>query len=371
VARARELDFLRFQLDEIERVGLTDVEEDDRLAEEELLLADADALRDAAAAAERAVGADSGARDLVARALGELADRQPFGRAVERLRSVDAELDDIGRELRAASESFESDPERLDAVQARRSDLADLRRRYTGGARAPLADLFAVRDELYERAATLESHADRASTAEAARSAARDAVAAAAAVVGAQRRANADALAAAVQERLAELALPNAAVTIEVGSADPGDDIVFLLALNPGLPAAALAKAASGGELARTMLALRLVVGAQVPTLVFDEVDAGVGGRAARSVGRALAALAADKQVLVVTHLPQVAAFADAQVALTKHDDGATTVMRAEALGTRERVREVARMLSGLPESDTGHDHAEELLASAAAERSR
>ena len=98
---------------------------------------------------------------------------------------------------------------------------------------------------------------------------------------------------------------------------------------------APLAKAASGGELARTMLALRLIVGARVPTLVFDEVDAGVGGAAARSVGRALAALADDKQVLVVTHLPQVAAFADAQVALTKQDDGATTVMRAEVLGRR------------------------------------
>jgi DNA repair protein RecN (Recombination protein N) len=160
-------------------------------------------------------------------------------------------------------------------------------------------------------------------------------------------------------------------VAITVGPDDPGDDVTFLLALNPGLPAAALAKAASGGELARTMLALRLVVGASVPTLVFDEVDAGVGGRAARSVGRSLAALAEHKQVLVVTHLPQVAAFADAQVALTKHDDGTTTSMAADVLGPEARVRELARMLSGLADSDTGHDHAEELLATAAAERGR
>jgi DNA repair protein RecN (Recombination protein N) len=160
-------------------------------------------------------------------------------------------------------------------------------------------------------------------------------------------------------------------VTIEVGADDPGDDVSFLLALNPGLPFAPLAKAASGGELARTMLALRLVVGAQVPTLVFDEVDAGVGGAAARSVGRALAALAADKQVLVVTHLPQVAAFADAQIALTKEDDGRTTVVRAEALGADARVRELARMLSGLAASESGQEHAEELLATAAAERGR
>lgn len=370
-ARARELDFLRFQLDEIERVGLTDAEEDSRLAVEELVLADADALRDAAAAAERALGVDGGARDLLARALGALSDGAPFAAAVDRLRSLDAELEDLGRDLRAGSEGYEADPARLAAVQARRNDLTDLRRRYTAGVRAPLADLFAVRDDLAESLARLESHAERASAAQAARAAAADSLAVAAAVVGAQRRGHADALAAAVQERLAELALPNAAVSVEVGMADPGDDIAFLLALNPGLPAAPLSKAASGGELARTMLALRLVVGAQVPTLVFDEVDAGVGGRAARAVGRALAALGANRQVLVVTHLPQVAAFADAQIALTKQDDGVTTVVRAEALGTRERVRELARMLSGLPESDTGHDHAEELLASAAAERSR
>ena len=190
-------------------------------------------------------------------------------------------------------------------------------------------------------------------------------------MVGVLRRSQAPALAAAVRERLAALALPRAEVAIHLGDTDPADDVAFLLALNPGMPAASLAKAASGGELARTMLALRLVVGAQVSTLVFDEVDAGVGGTAARSVGRALAALAAEKQVLVVTHLPQVAAFADAQVAIVKQDDGGTTVVRAETLGTEARVRELARMLSGLPESDTGQDHAEELLASAAAERGR
>ena len=108
-----------------------------------------------------------------------------------------------------------------------------------------------------------------------------------------------------------------------------------------------------------------------MPTFVFDEVDAGVGGAAAVEVGRRLAALARSAQVLVVTHLPQVAAFADAQVALTKEEDGTTTVMRAERLETEARVRELARMLSGLADSDTGQDHAEELLATAAVERGR
>jgi DNA repair protein RecN (Recombination protein N) len=189
--------------------------------------------------------------------------------------------------------------------------------------------------------------------------------------VGAARRAHAPALASAVQDRLVDLALPKATVLLDVGDDDPGDEVTFRVALNPGLPASPLAKAASGGELARIMLALRLVVGSSVPTLVFDEVDAGVGGAAARSVGHALAALAEERQVLVVTHLPQVAAFADAQVALSKADRGGTTTMRAEPLVAEARVRELTRMLSGLADSETGQDHAEELLATAAAERGR
>ena len=370
-ARQREIDFLRFQLAEIERGALTDRDEDDRLASAEAVLADADAHRAAGAAAELALGTDGGARDLVARALAELGERAPFTPTRDRLTAVAAELDDLARELRDAHGGIDGDPERLAALQDRRAELAELRRRYTGGARATLADLFDVRDSLQARLAELDGHAVRAETADAALGEARAAVARAARQVGRRRRDRAPALAAAVQSRLADLALAKAEVAVRVGEDDPGDEVAFLLALNPGLPAAPLARAASGGELARTMLALRLVVGAEVPTLVFDEVDAGVGGTAARAVGRALAALAESRQVLVVTHLPQVAAFADAQIALTKHDDGATTVVRAEPLGIQARVRELSRMLSGLADSDTGHDHAEELLATAAAERGR
>jgi DNA repair protein RecN (Recombination protein N) len=370
-ARDRERDFLRYQLDEIEGAGLTDEGEDDRLLAEESILGDADAHRAAAGAADAALDTEGGARDHLAAALTALGDRPAFVAVVERLRAAETDLADVARELRALAEGIEGDPARLAAVQERRAQLAELRRRYAGDSRSTLADLFAVARDLSARLAELESHAGRAAAAEAARGQAQEAVARAAAVVGEQRRTRAPALAAAVQERLAELALPRAQVEIAVGAKDPGDDVSFLLALNPGLPAAPLARAASGGELARTMLALRLIVGARVPTLVFDEVDAGVGGSAARSVGRALAALADGKQVLVVTHLPQVAAFADAQVALTKHEADGTTVMRAEVLAAEPRVRELARMLSGLADSDTGQDHAEELLATAAAERGR
>jgi DNA repair protein RecN (Recombination protein N) len=159
--------------------------------------------------------------------------------------------------------------------------------------------------------------------------------------------------------------MPRARFEVHVGPDDPGDDVTFLLGANPGEPALPLAKVASGGELARTMLAARLVLTDAPATLVFDEVDAGIGGEAAVAVGRALADLAADRQVVVVTHLPQVAAFADQQVAVTKLEEGGRTVTRAEVLDDAGRVVELSRMLSGQPDSATARGHAEELLASA------
>ncbi|HEY4376754.1 MAG TPA: hypothetical protein VGM93_06330, partial [Acidimicrobiales bacterium] len=194
---------------------------------------------------------------------------------------------------------------------------------------------------------------------------------AAAAVVAAARRAAAPDLATAVEAHLRELAMPKARMEVSVEGPDPADEVRFLLAANPGTGVRPLAKVASGGELARTMLALRLVLSAAPPTLVFDEVDAGIGGEAALVVGRALADLGADHQVLVVTHLPQVAAFADAQVNVTKVQRGGTTVARAATLGDDERVVELSRMLSGTPQSERVREAASELLAVASRQRGR
>ncbi len=174
-----------------------------------------------------------------------------------------------------------------------------------------------------------------------------------------------------MQTNLRELAMPRAHVQVAVGGTDPGDDVTFMLGANPGEPALPLTKVASGGELSRAMLATRLVLSEAPPTLVFDEVDAGVGGEAALAVGRALAALAGHHQVLVVTHLPQVAAFADHQVAVRKRERGGRTVAEVASLDDSARVVELSRMLSGRPESPTGRDHAEELLTAAARERRR
>ncbi len=164
--------------------------------------------------------------------------------------------------------------------------------------------------------------------------------------------------------------MTKAKLAVEVGEQDPGDDVAFLLAANPGAPLLPLSKVASGGELARAMLALRLVLlegrdDSGPPTLVFDEVDAGIGGQAAVAVGRALATLGNERQVFVVTHLPQVAAHADTQITVTKTSARGVTSATAAVLDDERRVVELSRMLSGSPDSTTARDHATELLESA------
>lgn len=362
-SRAREIDLLRFQVSELEHARIEDEDEDDRLAAEEEVLSDAIAHRDAAAAALASLSDDAGALDAVGAAISALASRKPFDELRERLRAVSADLSDIASDLRSTGEAIAEDPERLAAVVARRQLLHDLRRKYGESLREVMA--FAV--EVTGRLRELEDHEGRAAVLEAERSEAELRVASAASAVAGARRAAAPRLAEAVQSNLTELGMPKAKLQVSVGERDPGDDLAFLLAANPGSSCLPLAKVASGGELARAMLALRLVlIGDDGPsTLVFDEVDAGIGGAAASAVGRALAQLSQRCQVLVITHLAQVAAFADVQIAVTKNDDGATTTASVGVLGDSDRVIELSRMLSGSPASSSAQEHAAELLEAA------
>ncbi len=176
------------------------------------------------------------------------------------------------------------------------------------------------------------------------------------------RRVAAPLLASEIETTLHDLAMPSARFAIQVGGDASGDHVVFELAANPGEPAQPLAKAASGGELSRTMLAVRLALTDAPGVLVFDEVDAGVGGRAATAVGTALAGLGHHAQVLVVTHLAQVAAQADHQVEVRKVQEGGRTRSEVTALDGPGRVIEISRMLSGSPDSDAARRHARELL---------
>jgi len=375
-ARARELDLVRYQVDEIDAAAIVGPDEDRALETEEDALADATAHREAAALAVSALSGDgdasavdgpASAADAVGTAVAALAGRGPFAAAEERLRALAAELTDVAAELRAAGETIDEDPERLETVRQRRHLLRELRRKYG----ETLADVITEGERLHSRLAELEGHDERAAQLDGELESARAREAAAAAEVAIARRAGAPDLAGRIQANLIELAMPKAELSIAVEGPDPGDEVEVQLAANPGTPPLPLAKVASGGELARTMLALRLVLTDAPPTLVFDEVDAGIGGAAAVAVGRALARLGREHQVLVVTHLPQVAAYADAQVQVAKHSDDEATVSRVSVLDPDERVVELSRMLSGQPDSDAARTHAAELLATAAGDRGR
>ena len=359
-ARAREIDLLRFQVTELDAAALTSDDEDEHLDREESLLGDAVAHQDAAAAAVAALGED-GAAGPLGSAISAVSERAPFADVEARLRGLAAELSDARADIRSRGESIDDDPERLEAVRARRQLLHELRRKYGES----LAEVRSYAEETRARLSELEQHDRRAVELDQARQQAADAVRRAAAAVATARRNAAPELAAAVQAHLGALALERARVEVSVAGDDPADDVQLLLAANPGAPPLPLAKVASGGELARTMLALRLVLTAGPPTLVFDEVDAGIGGQAAVAVGRSLAALGATQQVLVVTHLPQVAAFADAHVRVTKQTGEDRAVAHVEILDDPGRVVELSRMLSGQPDSSTARDHASELLADA------
>lgn len=363
-ARARELDLLRFQVAEIDAAAITGPDEDEELEAEGDRLGDAVAHREAAERAAELLLGDNAARDRLAAAGAALADRAPFRDLATRLVGLQADLEDVGAEVRDAAETIEPDPERLAAVRERRHLLSELRRKYGD----TLAEVLAFRAETATRLSELESHEERAAQLDDRRARAEKALSEAATEVGRARRAAAPGLAEAAVARLRELAMPNARLAIEVG-ADPGDDVTIQFSANPGSVPQPLAKVASGGELARTMLALRLVTTEAPPTLVFDEVDAGIGGTTALALAAALAELGDEHQVLVVTHLPQVAAFADAQVMIEKQVAGESTATTARPVAGDERVVELSRMLSGQPDSATARQHARELLDEAASRR--
>jgi DNA repair protein RecN (Recombination protein N) len=280
---------------------------------------------------------------------------------------------DIAAELAGYIQDIVADPGRLAEVQERISVLQAVVRRFAApgtGSDGVLAWALEAERQLLD----LDVSDDALAALRADRDAARRAVGELGEHVSSARRAAGRRLSAAVQNELGALAMPVARIEIEIGSdADaPGpdgiDEVTLLLAPHAGTEASPLHRAASGGELSRVMLAIEVVLAGTdpVPLMVFDEVDAGVGGQAAVQIGRRLAALAAHHQVLVVTHLPQVAAHGGAHLVVDKTSDGTITTSGIHEVSGNERIQELSRMLAGLPDSETGLAHAAELLASAA-----
>lgn len=366
--RERELDLLAYQIREIEAAAPRPGERIE-LEAEAARLAHVERLLELAGEALRTLGDEGAAGDGLAeaaRALRRAAELDPAaGTLAERAGALAEAATELLREARRYAEGLAADPARLEEVQGRLAVLGDLRRKYGEDEEEVLAYLERAR----ERAAELAGSETRAEELRAELEAARTALAELAERLSEGRRRAAPALAEAIGRELRELGMAGARVEVRLvphpePTATGLERAELGFAGGPGQPLLPLARVASGGELARTMLACRSAVADldDVPTLVFDEVDQGIGGEAALAVGRRLARLAERRQVLVVTHLPQIAAFADHHVLVDKR--GGTAAVRA--LEGEERVVELARMLAGMPGSRGAAVHAEELLAEAA-----
>jgi DNA repair protein RecN (Recombination protein N) len=373
-ARAREADELRAALAEIEGVA-PQPGEDEALAQQAERLGNQDELRMAAAAAHEALSTEDigGALDALSlldsarRALQRAAPLDPeLARLAESAETVTALAADVSADLASYLDALDPDaPRQLELVQQRINELAVLTRRYG----PDLADVLAFTDAGSRRLLELDSDTDRVTALEAEVADDERLAEELAASLTATRTAAAERLGAAVTGELGALAMGSAALLVDVASRDElgptGHDAVQLLLQSyPGAEPRPLARGASGGELSRVMLALEVVLAGSdpVPTFVFDEVDAGIGGAAAIEVGRRLALLAATSQVIAVTHLAQVAAFASNHLKVTKNADGEVTASTVERLEGDARVAEMARLLSGLDGSESALTHAQELL---------
>ena len=392
--QARELaqaaDVLRHGLDEISTVA-PEPGEDDALDTQAKRLSDADALRAAADEARMALvgdvtgelsGGDVPQDATAALATAERAlaasDDPTLVMLAQDLADAVAVVSDVAGQLAGYVADLDADPGRLAEVLDRRAVITSLVRKYAGVGDG-LGGVFAWAEDAARRLAELDVSDEALEALTAARDAARQEVDRLGDQISSGRRAAAEGFAAEVGRELAGLAMKSARVSFSIESdphtpgAEGVDEVALLLAPHPGAPPRPVHRGASGGELSRVMLAIEVVfAGADpVPVMVFDEVDAGVGGQAAGEIGRRLAQLAGDHQVVVVTHLAQVAAFADTHLVVDKSPDtgAGVTATDIRAVNGEDRVRELARMLSGLADSDTGQAHARELLAVAAGAR--
>ena len=386
--RAQEVDLLTFQVEQIDRVE-PQPREDEELRDEEERLAYAEDLRAGAERARAVISHEDGRGDavtLLAQARDQLAGLTEHDLEVESLHERISELgilaSDLSSDLARYAAGIEGDPARLATVQQRRADITELTRRYGPDVTAVLDH----RERAQARLLDLSNADTRLAGLDAEVTQLADDLGRAVAALHTARVEAAGRLSARITEELAHLAMPKAEVEIAVdyrlgdlgddtviavpdGAAvqvgpDGGDEVEIRLAANPGTAPRSVVRAASGGELSRVMLAIEVALadaGTSVPTFVFDEVDAGVGGRAGLDVGARLAALARTSQVIVVTHLAQVAAHADRHLVVRKSDDGQITSSDVVEVTGEERLAELARMMGG-GDSQAALRHACELV---------
>ena len=372
-ARERDIDLLRFELEEIEQAAVELGEREELLAARDRLR-HVEGLREGAAAALAALtggeegGAGAAALSAAASAaLGRAEGVDPVLDALaERVGALDLELSDIAAELRGYAEGIDADPAALEAAEERLEIIDRLVRKHGGSVEAVLAHA----DDCRERLAALEHATERRAELEAELAEAGGERSRLGERLSAGRAAAAPRLEAEVAEVLAELAMDGARLEVALephsdGLAASGAEAIELrVATNPGMPLAPLGDAASGGELSRVMLALAgLGPGGDVSTLVFDEIDAGVGGQVARRVGERLRALGEGRQVVCITHLAQVASLASTHFRVEKRSEGSSTVATVEAVSGDAQHAEIVRMLGADENDEAAGRHARELLA--------
>ncbi len=371
-ARERDLDLLRFELAEIDAAA-PNADEEDELTAERDRLRHAERLRTAAAAALTAIAGaddDGGARGAMGGAESELAAVDGIDPALdtvaEQVRAVTVELDDAASELHSYLDGVEAEPGRLEQLEERLAELDRLKRKHGGSIGAVLAHAERCRTEIerLQNTEALAAELDRRLAALVERRAE---------IAGqlAQTRAGAAReLEQRVAAELGELAMEGASVEVRLEphrdrfGPNGSETVEFQVATNPGIPASPLREAASGGELSRIMLALTgLGAAGGAGTVVFDEIDAGIGGNTARAVGEKLRELGADRQLICITHLPQVASLADTHFRLLKESGGGSALATVERVHGDELVAEIVRMMGGERDDEIASRHARELLA--------
>jgi DNA repair protein RecN (Recombination protein N) len=377
-ARERDLDLLRFELSEIEAAAPDAGEESELVADRERLR-HADAIRAALATALAAATGDAGDGDgdgavamlgagAAALAAVETIDEE-LGRLSERVGSLALEAGDLATELRAALDRVEADPARLQTIEERLAALDRLKRKHGGSIEAVLEHA----EHCRARVAELENADERSGELEAQLSEAKAGRARIAAELTQAREQAAPELSRQVAAELEELAMPGASLEVSLTPHPDGfggsgaEGVELLVATNPGMPLTPLRETASGGELSRLMLALTGLgaSGAGAPTLVFDEIDAGIGGTTARAVGERLRGIGEDRQLVCITHLPQVASLASAHFRIEKSLQGEATTATVERVEGEGLVAEICRMLGASGEDEAASRHARELLAAA------
>ncbi len=373
-ARERDLDLLRFELAEIEAAA-PNPDEDDELTRERDRLRHAERLRTAAATALAAVTGiddDGGARGALGEAEAELSSvaaiDPELDSVAEQVRAVSVELDDAASALRSYADEIEAEPEQLEELEERLTVLDRLKRKHGGTAEAVLAHAEHCRAEI-ER---LDNAEELAAALEGRLAGAMEQRATIAGELAKARATAATQLERRVADELEALAMEGASVEVRIEphpdgfGASGSETVEFLVATNPGIPPSPLRDAASGGELSRIMLALTgLGAGGGAGTVVFDEIDAGIGGNTARAVGEKLRELGAERQLICITHLPQVASLAGAHFRIVKDSGGKSVQASVERVDGEELVAEIVRMLGGKRDDETASRHARELLAAA------